>query len=135
MKRLVAVVFAAVVLGLVPAALAAGMLSGKYKIKISGDPALGGALNGTWVIRFTPGHYKVAHNGKALGHGTDKIRGDRITFSAGAKCSSTGNYKFKKTGKKLTFTRISDSCVGRRDLLTHGPFHNVVRGPSGYVGA
>ena len=60
MKRLVVAVFAAVLLGLVPAALAAGTLSGSYKEKITGDPALGGALNGTWMLTFTPGHYKVA---------------------------------------------------------------------------
>ena len=38
MKRFVAVVIAAVVLGLVPVALAAGKLSGGYKTKITGDP-------------------------------------------------------------------------------------------------
>lgn len=125
MKRLVAVVFAAVVLGLVPAALAAGTLSGSYKEKIKGDPALGGALNGTWVLTFTPGHIKVAHNGMTAGHPADTIKGDKITIFHGVKCSSTGKYKFKLAGKKLTFTKISDSCVGRRDVLTHGPFHKV----------
>ena len=131
MKRLVAVMIGVVVLGLVPAALAAGTLSGKYKTKITGDPALGGALNATWVITFTSGHYKVTRNGKPFGHGRDKVKGDRVTLYRGARCSSTGKYKFKLTPKKLTFTKVSDSCVGRADVLTHGPYHRV-RGPSGY---
>lgn len=125
MKRLVTVVIAAVVLGLVPAALAAGTLSGRYKTKITGDTALGGALNGTWVLTFTPGHYKVAHSGKPFGHGTDTITGHKITFSKGASCSTVGKYKFALTGGKLTFTKISDSCLGRPAVLTHGAFHKV----------
>jgi hypothetical protein len=125
MKRLVAVVIAAVALGLVPAALAAGMLSGAYTTKITGDPALGGALNGTWKITFTSGHYKVAHNGKSFGQGVDKVNGDKITFLNGANCSSVGKYRFKLTGKKLTFTEISDACMGRPNVLTHGQFHKV----------
>lgn len=128
MKRLVAVVIAAAVLGLVPAALAAGTLSGSYKTNIKGDTALGGALNGSWLVTFSSGHYKVAHSGKPFGHGTDTIKGDKITLSKGAKCSSVGKYKFTLTGKKLTFTKISDSCVGRPAVLTHGPFHKVSGG-------
>src|SRR5581483_2038498 len=125
MKRLVAVVIAVVALGLVPAALASGMPSGAYKTKITDDPALGGALNGTWVVTFSPGHYKVAYNGKPVGHGTDTIKGHKITFSKGAKCSGSGKYKFELAGRKLTFSKISDACVGRRDVLTHGPFHKA----------
>jgi hypothetical protein len=125
MKRLVAGVIAVGALGLGPVALATGTLSGAYQTKITGDPALGGALNGTWKITFTSGHYKVAHNGKSFGHGTDKVKGDKITLLNGANCSSTGKYTFKLTGKKLTFTKISDSCTGRRAVLTHGPFHKV----------
>ena len=131
MKRLVVAVFTVVLLGLVPAALAAGTLSGSYKEKITGDPALGGALNGTWVLTFTPGHYKVAHNGKFVGEGKDKFPArHRITFLTGVKCSSPGRYKYVRGGPELGpnglgFSKISDACTGRRDVLTHGPFHKV----------
>lgn len=131
MKRLVALVFAAVMLGLVPAALAAGTLSGSYKENIKGDPALGGALNGTWKITFIPGHYKVFHNGKMFGEGKDKFPGaNKVTFLTGVKCSGQGKYSYVRGGpelgsKGLGFTKISDPCAGRRDVLTHGPFHKV----------
>jgi hypothetical protein len=77
------------------------------------------------VIKFTPGHYKVAHNGMPFGHGTDTIKGHRITVSKGANCPRAGKYKFRLIGKKLTFTTIKDPCKGRRDVLTHGPFRKV----------
>lgn len=132
MKRLVAVVVAAVVLGgVVPAALATGMLSGKYKTVIRHDQALGGHLNGTWVLNLTKGKYAATHNGKPVVHGKDSIKGNKITFQPGSgpgKCPAVGKYKFHLTGTKLRFTVISDSnpaCIGRRDVLTHGPFHKV----------
>jgi hypothetical protein len=58
MKRLVAVVIAAVALGLVPAALASGMLSGAHKTKSTGDPALGGcnATSVTGVVQNETSH-------------------------------------------------------------------------------
>ncbi len=119
MKRLVVAVAAALVLGLTPAALAAGTLSGKYKTKISGYPS-SAQLNGSWVIGFTTGKYKVSYNGKTLGRGADSITGNTITFAkGGAGCKGTGKYKFKLSGKKLKFSRISDSCFGRKAVLSH----------------
>ena len=131
MKRLIAVVIAVVALGLVPAALATGVLSGSYQEKISGDPALGGQLNATWKITFIPGHYKVFRNGKFFGEGKDKFPGaNKVTFLTGVKCSGRGKYSYVRGGpelgsKGLGFTKISDRCAGRRDVLTHGPFHKV----------
>lgn len=129
MKRLAAAVVAVAVMALIPAALAAGTLSGKYKEVIKHDHALGGHLNGTWVIDFTPGMYSATHNGHAVVKGKDSIKGDKITFEPGGsgsgKCPASGKYKFKLSGNKLRFTVIKDSnpaCAGRRDVLTHGPF-------------
>jgi hypothetical protein len=131
MKRLVAVALVVVGLGLVPAALATGVLSGSFQEKITNDPALHGALNATWKIMFIPGHYKVYRNGKFFGGGKDKFPAPhRITFLTGVKCSSPGRYKYVRGGPELGpnglgFSKISDACVGRRDVLTHGPFHKV----------
>lgn len=131
MKRLVAVGTALVVLGLAGAAFASATLSGKYKEVIKNDSALGGALNGTWVIKLKNGTYHVTDNGKAEVHGTFKITGDKVSVKdtgGPAKCSGTGKYKFTVTGNKVRFKLISDpssSCVGRKDVLTHGAFTKV----------
>ncbi len=131
MKRFAAVVTALLVLGLAGTALASGTLSGKYKMVIKNDSALGGDLNGTWVIRLKTGSYHVADNGKAEVNGKYKIKGHTITFKdtgGPGKCSGTGKYKFKLTGRKLKFTLVSDpsaSCVGRKGVLTHGTFTKV----------
>lgn len=127
MKRLATAVVAVAVMALIPAALAAGTLSGKYKEVIKHDHALGGHLNGTWVLDFTPGEYATTDNGHAVVHGKDSIKGHKITFQPGSgpgKCPTPGKYKFKLSGSKLRFTVIKDSnpkCAGRRDVLTHGP--------------
>jgi len=71
------------------------------------------------VLGFTTGHYKVSHNGKAFGHGTDSVSGNKITLKTGTNCKGAGTYKFKLSGKNLTFSRISDSCFGRKAVLSH----------------
>ena len=126
LKRLAAAIAAMIMLGAATTALAAGGLSGKYKTTIKGDSALGGALNGTWVIHFTPGAYHVSENGHPITHGKNTIKGNTITFhdtGGTGTCPGTGKYKFKLTGNKLRFTVISDpaSCAGRKRVLTHGP--------------
>jgi hypothetical protein len=131
LKRFAPFAALAALLALTATAFAAGGLSGKYKEKISGDSALGGALNGTWVITLTKGHYKATENGHLIVKGTDTITGKKISLmdtSGPGKCSGTGNYKFKLSGHKLTFTVISDpsaSCAGRKGVLTHGPLTKI----------
>jgi hypothetical protein len=132
MKRLAVAVVTVAVMAMIPAALAAGTLSGKYKEVIKHDQALGGHLNGTWVLDFSPGKYSATDNGHAVVKGKDSIKGDKITFQPGGsgqgKCPAAGKYKFKLSGSKLRFTVISDSnpkCAGRRDVLTHGPLTKV----------
>jgi hypothetical protein len=131
MKRLAVVVTALLVLGVAGTALASGTLSGKYKIVIKNDSALGGGLNGTWVLRLRHGIYHVTDNGKAEVNGTFKIKGHTITLKdtgGPGKCSGSGKYTFKLTGKRVRFKLVSDpssSCVGRRAVLTHGAFTKV----------
>lgn len=132
MKRLVLLAAFAAVLALAGTALATTGLSGKYKEVIKNDSALGGALNGTWVINLTAGHYKATDNGHVVVKGKDTITGNKITLhdkSGSDVCPTPGKYKFKLTGSKLKFTKISDSstakCIGRADVLTHGTFKQV----------
>ena len=109
----------------VPAALAAGSLSGKWTTTISGSTQFGGALNGNWVIKFSHGAYHVSQNGKPIVHGKDKIAGNVITLKdapgPGA-CPTKGKYRFTTAGKTLTFKRVHDStthCIGRGVVLSH----------------
>jgi hypothetical protein len=126
MKRLTVVVGALVVLVVAGVAMASGTLSGKYKTTIGESGALGGFLNGTWVLNFKDGSYHVTKNGQAIVHGKDTIKGHVVTFKdapgPGA-CPTKGKYKFTLSSAKLTFKRISDStsssCVGRVDVLKH----------------
>ncbi len=126
MKRSVVAIAAVIVLALAPAALAGSSLSGRYKTKITGSKTFGGALNGTWVIKFTPGAFHVSQNGKAIDRGTDSIKANVITLKdapgPGA-CPTKGKYRFSLHGTTLTFKRISDStsgnCIGRVLVLKH----------------
>lgn len=133
MKRLAVALTALLLLTLTASALATGTLSGKYKTVIKNDTDLGGALNGTWVLKAKSGHYQATDNGNLVVKGKYKIKGSKITLNdtgGPGKCSGTGKYKFKlsASGSKVSFTLISDpaaSCAGRKDVLTHGPFKKV----------
>ena len=140
MKRFALAVSVVIALGLCSMALAASTLSGTYKTKVH-TSALGGALNGTWTIKFSgmvpgsnQGLYTVTDNGAAAVHGKDTIKGTKITFKdTGGKDSclgagTTGTYKFKLNGNKLKLTKISEngSCgQGRAVVLTSGTFTKV----------
>jgi hypothetical protein len=101
-------------------ALAAGTLAGKYTTKIASSAS----LNGTWALNFAKGGtYTVSDNGHIVIHGTYVTTGSRVSLgheTGPAACASTGKYVWKRTGKTLKFTRISDSaCVGRSGVLSH----------------
>jgi hypothetical protein len=121
MKRFAIAVSVAVVLVLASVALAAG-LSGTYKTTIGSAP-LGGALKGTWTIKFNSPDYTVTDNGTAVIRGKYSITGTRITFndkSGKDACPNPGVYKFALNGSKLKFARVSDSatkCAGREAVL------------------
>ena len=126
MRRIAIVLGAVVALGIVPVALAASSLSGKWTTTITGTTEFGGAPNGKWVIKFTPGAYHVSDNGHPVVHGKDTIAGNVITFKdapgPGA-CPTKGKYKFSLKSGTLTFKRIHDStssnCIGRASVLKH----------------
>jgi heat shock protein HslJ len=123
-KRLIVAVLAVLSLALAGTALASGTPSGKYRTVIKNTTILGGQLNGTWVINFTKGHYRVTQNGVLAMRGTDTIKGNVITFKetrTASSCNTAGKYRYTLSGNTLTFKRVSDStslrCRGRVNLL------------------
>lgn len=119
MKRLILGVAVAAALVLPTTALAAGGLTGKYSAKIT---HVSTQLNGTWTLDFmSGGKYTVSDNGMVVIHGKFTSTGSKITFShetGPAACPATGKYTYKRSGTKLTFTRVSDSsCAGRSAVL------------------
>jgi hypothetical protein len=108
-------------LALSSVALAGGTLAGKYTTTIK-SPA---QFKGTWVLNLARGGtYTVVDNGQLLVRGKYAATGPKITFgheTGSGACAKPGTYTWKKTGKTLRFTRISDSpaCSGRSGVLTH----------------
>ncbi len=129
MKRLAITISVAAVLTVCSVALAAATLNGTYKTKIGGAP-LGGALKGTWTLKFKKPAYTVTDNGAAVINGKYSINGTTITFNdKGGKdaCPTPGIYRFKLNGSNLKLTRVSDSptkCAGREGVLA-GNFTKV----------
>jgi hypothetical protein len=122
MKRIALAVVLAV-FAFAPAALAAGTLTGTYKTTVK-HSKFGAALDGTWKLKLATGHYKALHNGKLAVKGIDTTVAHVITLTDTGgpdKCKGTGKYKYRLHGKKLTFTKISDSkaCAGRSALLKY----------------
>jgi len=119
------VVVASLALCSVAAAAVSSSLNGTYKTTVQ-STALGGALNGTWTVKLKNGAYHVADNGHAIVHGKYTVKGNKISLkdSGGeGKCPGTGVYKFKVSGKSVTFTKVHDkaACIGRETVLTSGP--------------
>ncbi len=118
MTRLAILVSLAVALVLPSLALASAPPAGTYTTKIATPPE----LKGTWALTFTKSAtYTITLNGKVAirGHSSG---GTRLLFSkeTGPKaCPSVGTYTWKRTGKSLRFTKISDACVGREFVLGH----------------
>jgi hypothetical protein len=102
-------------------ALAGGTLAGKYKTTIKSP----GQFKGTWVLNLAKGGtYTVVDNGQLLIRGRYATTGSRITFgheTGSGACAKSGTYAWKKTGKTLKFTRVSESplCSGRSGVLAH----------------
>jgi hypothetical protein len=121
MKRFTIATFAVVVLALSSAALAGGTAAGRYATTIK-SPA---AFKGTWVLTLAKGGtFTVASNNRILVRGKYVVTGSRITFgreTGQGACPKTGTYTWKKSGKTLRLTRVSDSplCSGRSGVLAH----------------
>ena len=120
MKRFTFAAATVAALVVVSVALAGGTLAGRYTTKIASPPD----LKGTWVLTFAKaGSYTVVDNGTVVIRGKYAASGSKVTFgheTGPAACAKTGKYSWKKSGKTLKFTRISDSaCTGRSGVLAH----------------
>ena len=97
--------------------LAGGNLPlGKYTTKVK-TPA---RLKGIWVLSFVAGgKYTITYNGAVVvrGHFTSTSRIYLSNETGPAACSQFGVYAWKRAGKTLTFTKVSDTCVGRAAVL------------------
>ncbi len=121
MKQLAIAASLVAALALSSVALAAGTLAGKYTTTIK-SPA---QFKGTWVLNLAKGGtYTVANDGQLLIRGKYSTTGSKITFgheTGNGGCAKPGKYSWRKTGKTLKFTRISDApaCSGRSGVLAH----------------
>ena len=113
---------AAVLAALVLPTLAFGsaMLTGKYATTIKSP----GQFKGTWVLTLAKGGTYTARHGQLLIRGRYSTTGSRITFgheTGDGACPKSGIYAWKKSGKTLRFTRVSESpaCSGRSAVLAH----------------
>jgi hypothetical protein len=120
MKRVAIVVALFAALAASSVALAATTLSGTYKTTIPS-----GTYKGTWKVKFTNGTYNVTDNGQAIVSGHYTITGNKISLkdkTGVGNCPGTGVYRFKITGSKVKFTKVSDpnpKCAGRVAVLKH----------------
>jgi hypothetical protein len=120
MKRRMLIAAAIAALALPLPAFADGPPAGKYTAKITA-PA---ALKGTWSLAFAKsGSYTIAQDGKVVVRGHDLSIGPQMQMykeTGPRACKSTGYYNFKRTGKTLTFSKLSDpGCAGRALVLSH----------------
>jgi hypothetical protein len=120
MKQLAIAVSVVAALALSSVALAGGTLPGRYTTTIK-SPA---QFKGTWVLSLAKGGTYNVDNGQLLIRGRYATTGSRITFgheTGDGACAKSGTYTWKKTGKTLTFSRVSESpaCSGRSGVLAH----------------
>jgi hypothetical protein len=123
MKRrmVIASAVAALALALSSRARAAdGPPPGRYTAKITSPAALKGMWSLTWVKNGT---YTITRNGKVVVKGHDLSIGRQMQLykeTGPLACKAIGFYNFKRTGKSLTFSKLSDSsCAGRSLVLSH----------------
>jgi hypothetical protein len=112
------------VIAIAPATAAAPTLGPHvWRTTITGAPVP--LLNATWVMAFKNTAFNLRRNGGVVVAGTVKIAGNKVTLHdlAGTlSCKGTqinGTYGWKITGAKLKLTRFSDTCVGRRSVLSY----------------
>jgi hypothetical protein len=118
MKRLAVGVSMVAALALPSIVLAGGNLPlGKYQANVK-TPA---RLKGTWVLNFMQGgKYSITDNGVVVvrGHFTSTSRVYLSNETGPAACPQAGVYAWKRTGKTLKFTKVSDPCTGRAGVLS-----------------
>ena len=121
MKRFRLAAALAVGLTVTAGALALGGLSGSYTTKITGAPSA--QLNGTWTLKFASGGgYSIVQNGHIVVKGVASYEQGAIVFtdkSGPAACQAKGSYRYIVGGKSLRFIAYTDTCAGRKFVLTH----------------
>jgi hypothetical protein len=91
---------------------------GKYRTTVKA-PA---SVKGTWVLDFAKtGKYTITENGAVVvrGHFTSTSRIYLSNETGPRACPEFGVYAWKRTGKTLKLTKVSDPCVGRATVLGH----------------
>jgi hypothetical protein len=125
MKRVVIALTVAALLLVASVAVAKSSLVGSWQTKIAT-----GSLKGTWVLKVAKTTYTASWNGKRIVGGTYTLKANKISLTDKGKgaCKGTGVYKYKITGNKLKFTKVSDtkSCAARSTVLSH-TFTRVVK--------
>ena len=120
MKQLAIAAWLVAALALSSVALAGGTLPGRYTTTIN-SPA---QFKGTWTLNLAKGGAYRVGNGQLRIRGKYSTTGSKITFgheTGDGACPKSGTYTWKKTGRTLKFTRVSDSplCSGRSGVLAH----------------
>ena len=125
MKR-IALVFALVAAALTAAAALAtarGLTPGVYQTKVAG--ARVAVLNGTWKVALAGPAFTIYRNNVTAVAGTSTVVGTKVTFHdlagtfACKGAQAIGTYIATLTGTKLTFKAVSDSCAGRKLVLSY----------------
>jgi hypothetical protein len=87
--------------------------------------------NGTWRVAINGPFFSVNEDGRAAVICRVHIVGNRVTFQDGTGplacrgAQKSGTYMWRLAGKRLSRTRVKDSCVGRRTVFSR-PFTVVV---------
>jgi hypothetical protein len=99
-------------------------ISGKQPAAINGDWAISIGKNGDYVIlkRVSKTQGKIEVRGHALLNPNHIVTFRKETGPLA--CKVTGKYRWTRTGKRLTFLRLHDTCTGRRVVLG-GTFRKV----------
>lgn len=109
---------AIICLGVVSRASAEDFPKGTFTLKGPEDKVAAITFDGK-------GKLSVTIDGEEVVQCEYKVTKDQIEFSnetgpKGDSKATTGTYKWKLTGKKLTFTKIKDDSRGRAEALTFG---------------
>jgi len=123
-KTAIAMALLAAAVGVPPATSAGPTLSPHiWSTKISGSRV--GLLNATWRLAIKNPSFNLTRNGAVTVAGTVKVVGNKVTFHdlagvlACRGAQINGTYTWRIKGAKLTFTRVSDACPGRKGVLSH----------------
>jgi outer membrane protein assembly factor BamB len=100
-------------------------LPGTYTTKISAKQPSG--INGEWAIEIMKNGDYLLLKRISKTQGRVQVRGKAllnpkhvVTFTkekGPLACTSTGKYRWTRNGKRLTFERLHDTCVGRQVVL------------------